>query len=139
MTYATQQDLIDRHGADELLQLSDRTGTGLIDTVVVARALADADAEINGYLAGKYTLPLADAPEILVRLACDIARYHLYDGRQSDGVRQRYDDSVKLLKCMSRGEVSLGVAVGEVPPSTSAGVQFVTSGRVFNRGNLADY
>jgi phage gp36-like protein len=139
MTYATQQDLVDRFGNDELLQLTDRTNSGQIDTVAVSRALADADAEINGYLAGRYALPFASAPAILVRLACDIARYQLYGDRVIDPVKQRYQDAQKLMQNLSSGAVQLGVATGQAAPVSDAGVAFVSPGRVFNTDNLADY
>ena len=56
MTYALQQDLIDRFGESELIQLTDRTNVPPtdVDDVVVGRALADADGTIDGYIGKKY-------------------------------------------------------------------------------------
>jgi phage gp36-like protein len=139
MTYATQQDLVDRFGSEELIQLTDRANNGTIDSTVVTRALSDADAEINGYLAARYSLPLATVPAMLVRLACDIARYQLWSHRVTEAVRTRYEDAVKLLKSLSRGEAELGVATGQETPPSDSGIAVVTSGRVFNRSNLSDY
>lgn len=139
MTYATQQDMVDRFGADELIQLTDRTNIGAIDSTVVSRALGDADAEINGYLAAQYSLPLATAPAVLVRLACDIARYRLSADRASEAVRNCYKDAVTFLKSLSRGEAQLGVATGQAPAPTDSGIAFTAPDRVFNRSNLSDY
>lgn len=113
MTYATQADLVDRFGEQELQQLTDRTNGAVIDTVVLGRALADADAEIDSYLATRYTLPLASTPVVLTRLACDMTRYRLYDDAVSETVRVRYQDAVSLLKRMSSGDVLL-VGMAEV-------------------------
>ncbi|MBL4757578.1 MAG: DUF1320 family protein, partial [Rhizobiales bacterium] len=46
MTYATQAQLLDRYGTRMLISLTDRAkpATGVIDTSVVDRALADTDA-----------------------------------------------------------------------------------------------
>lgn len=107
MTYATQIDLVDRFGAEELAQRTNRTDGLTIDTVVLERALADADAEIDSYLAARYTLPLSSTPVVLNRLACDIARYRLYDDGTPATVRQRYEDAVSLLKRMANGDVQL--------------------------------
>jgi len=107
MTYATQIDLVDRFGADELAQRTNRTDGLTIDTVVLERALTDADAEIDSYLAARYTLPLSSTPVVLNRLACDIARYRLYDDGTPATVRQRYEDAVSLLKRMANGDVQL--------------------------------
>jgi len=107
MTYATQADLVDRFGETELAQRTNRVDGLTIDTAVLGRALADADAEIDGYLAARYTLPLASAPVVLTRLAADIARYRLYDDGTPEAVRQRYEDAVSLLKRLSSGDVQL--------------------------------
>lgn len=139
MTYATQQDLVDRFGSDELIQLTDRTNVGTIDSTVVTRALGDADAEINGYLAGQYALPLATVPAVLVRLACDIARYQLSADRVTESVRDRYKDAVAMLSKISRGDVQLGVAVGQAPAPTDSGIAFTAPDRVFSRTKLNDY
>lgn len=107
MTYATQADLVDRFGETELAQRTNRVDGLTIDTAVLGRALSDADAEINGYLAVRYALPLATTPVVLTRLAADIARYRLYDDGTPDAVRQRYEDAVSLLKRMSSGDVQM--------------------------------
>lgn len=109
MTYCTQQDLVERFGNEELLQLTDRNNTHAIDATVVARALADADSEINGYvLAAGYTLPLVNVPEIIRAYACDIARYRLYDDHAVEQVQKRYEDAIKFLRLLSEGKTSLG-------------------------------
>lgn len=134
MPYATQQDLIDRFGEDELIQLTDRDGDGAIDADVMDTALTDADAEIDGYLATKYQLPLATVPGVITQLACDVARYRLYDEHATEQVRNRYKDAVAFLTRLSRGEVSLGLAT---PPASSSGEVQTTSGdRKFNRTTM---
>lgn len=107
MTYASQADLVDRFGEPELAQRTDRVNGTVIDTVVLARALADADAEIDSYLATRYTLPLASTPVVITRLACDMTRYRLYDDGVPETVRVRYQDAVSLLKRLASGEVQL--------------------------------
>lgn len=137
--YATQQDLIDRYGADELLQLTDRARTGSIDATVVARALNDASTEIDGYLAGRYQLPLSPVPEAIGRLVCDMARFYLFDDRVPDAVQKRYDNAVAYLKLVANGTVQLDAATNGAPAQTVQQVEFVAAPRVFNRDTLADY
>jgi len=139
MTYATQQDLVDRFGSDELIQLTDRANIGSIDSTVVSRALGDADAEINGYLAAQYSLPLPSVPAVLVRLACDIARYQLSADRVTESVRDRYKDAVVFLKSLSKGEAQLGVATGQSAVTSESGVSFTGPDRIFSRSTLRDY
>lgn len=110
MGYATQQDLSDRFGASELAQLTDRTAGTTIDVTVVARALSDADAEIDAYLGARYALPLTTVPSVLARVAADIARYRLHEDRATESVRTRYEDAVTFLKRVAAGDVQLGNA-----------------------------
>lgn len=109
MTYATQTDLVERFGEEELIQLTDRANVGAIDTAVLARAIADADAEIDSYArAGGHTVPLSPVPDVVSRLAADIVRYRLMDDAATDEVRKRYEDARRTLEAIAAGRVSLG-------------------------------
>ena len=110
MTYATQQDLVDRFGTPELAQLTDPVSGTTINATTVARALGDADAEIDGRLAPRYQLPLASTPLVLVRVAADLARYFLWDARATEQVRNRAQEARRLLDQIAAGDVVLGGA-----------------------------
>lgn len=139
MTYATQQNMIDRFGQQELIELTDHTNIGVINTLVLASALADADAEINAYIGSRYTLPLANVPPILVKFAADVARYQLYDTRASEQVKQRYDDAIKFFKALAIGTVSLGLNSLNAPVVDMGGVAYKAATPVFNSATLSDY
>lgn len=140
MSYAVKQDMIDRFAQSELIQLTDRSGAGLaIDDVVLGRALADTDAEIDGYLMGRYTLPLTNTPKMLTSVACDIARYRLYDDRVTEQVEKRYNDAVKLLRLIGEGKLSIGPNSAVDPTPASSGPQISSNERVFDRTSLGDY
>ncbi|WP_237673583.1 gp436 family protein [Vreelandella profundi] len=136
MPYCTQADLVERFGADEILAIA-RDDTGMaIDTAVVERACEDASGEIDGYVsAAGYPVPLSPVPRILIANACDIARYRLYDEHASDQVQKRYDDAVKFLKSVSRGEVRLGISTGAASSSVGS-VQMSSGRRAFNGGGF---
>lgn len=139
MSYCGKQDLIDRFGEDELIQLTDRpdpetgTVTGAIVDAVLNQAIGDADAEINGWLAGRYQLPLATAPEVLRRIGCDIARYNLHGNSVPDPVRRRYEDAVKFLVQVGKGAVSLGINPAGQAGSDRALPEMQSSTGVFGR------
>lgn len=138
MSYATQSDMVERFGEQELAQRTNRTDGLSIDAVVLGRALADADAEIDTYLAARYTLPLASTPGVVARLACDIARYRLYDDGAPDMLRQRYEDAVSLLKRLANGDVQLpGMAALAV--AGVATVQHCFAPRQMTDANLAGF
>lgn len=139
MTYATQQDLIDRFAQTELIQITDRANIGVIDATVLGQALADADAEIESYLVGRYALPLASVPPILTRIACDIARYHLYDDRVTEQVRLRYEDVRKLLDSIATGKVQLGLPASAGAAPVAGAPEVSAPAREFTKDTLADY
>lgn len=136
MTYATQQDLIDRFGTTELAQLTDPVAGTTIDTTVVARALADADADIDTRLAAYYVLPLAAVPAVLVRVAADLARYYLWDVRATDQVRNRYKDAIALLDKIGKGDVQLPGNALLTLGSAAVAVAVRTSDRQFSTALL---
>ncbi|MCJ8285107.1 DUF1320 domain-containing protein [Halomonas sp.] len=111
MPYASQQDLIDRVGEDELLVAADRDRDGVIDAAVVDGALEDASAEIDSYLAQVYALPLPSVPRLINRLACDIAFHRLSPeaDTSTEYRRSRYDEAVSLLKKLAGREITLGM------------------------------
>ncbi len=139
MTYAVQQDLVDRFGELELAKLTDRVGGEVIDPAVLGRALIDADAEIDGYLAARYQLPLATIPAVIVRLACDLARYRLHDDRVTVSVRQRYEDAVRDLKAISAGSIAIDAASPPAAAIATGAVQVSAPDRVFSANLLASY
>ncbi len=139
MSYASQQAMIDRFSETELVQLTDRAGANTIDVAVLQRALDDADAEINGYLASRYTLPLATVPQILVGYASDIARYRLYDDRASEQVTQRYSQAISFLKLLATGKISLGVPIGADPQPSGGGAAIAGDCPTFTRESLKDF
>lgn len=137
MAYAVQQDITDRYGEAFLTTLADRNGDGIVDAAAVSKALADASTEIDSYLAARYPLPLAVVPEVLTRLAVDIAVYRLgyAPGAGADeSKRERYEDAVALLRDLSKGTASLGI---ESPaPSVGGVVTVAGSERLFTRDTM---
>lgn len=108
--YATTADLVTRYGEAEIIQLTDRDHLGAIDAGVAAQALDDANAEVDSYLAVRYPVPPDPLPTLLVRIACDIARYRLYDDAAPEEIRKRYEDATRILARLADGSMSFGVS-----------------------------
>ncbi len=142
MAYATQADMEARFGLEELVARTDRNATGAVDATVLNRALSDADAEIDGYLATRYRLPLPTVPAVLARIACDIARYRLWEELASDEVRRRYEDARRLLEALSRGTVSLGLPA-DLPDDEKPGLSMAAAksgpAPIFDRAGTGGY
>lgn len=139
--YATQQDLEDRFGTEELIELTDRADPplGAIDATVVGRALADADAVIDGYVGARYDLPLASTPALLTNLAADIARFKLYDEAPPEAVENRHKNAIALLRDISAGRAKLDIA-GSEPAASDAGAPEVSApDRIFTRDTMGGF
>lgn len=136
MTYASLQNLVDRFGENELIQLTDRERLGEVNQAVIERALTDADAQINGYLSVRYTLPLAaPLPIELERIACDLARYALYEDRMIEIVEKRYQAAIALLRDVAAGRAKLGVIDSSSMQSSNNGAQMTSTSPAFKRGD----
>lgn len=132
MPYATRQDMETRFGPAELAQLADPHATGFIDDGALALALSDAEAEIDAYMVGRYTLPLDTVEPNLVRLACDIARYRLWKDQASEEVRQRYQDATRYLERVASGAILLSNAgIGQTPSASAGAPSYSAPPRVF--------
>lgn len=57
-------------------------------------------------MAVRYTVPLPSVPAPLKVAVCDIARFRLYKDRPTDEVKYRYEQAVKWLKALARGEAT---------------------------------
>lgn len=141
MAYATQADMTTRYGADDLMRLTDHSGTlDQIDAAVLQTALDDATAEINGYLAKRHELPLASPPRILTTYCCRIAYYHLTGTQNIEQAKVLYDSAIDFLKQVAKGEVSLGDETAGDSVQSSPGPVFEEGpDRVFDRTSLKNF
>ncbi len=130
MPYASQQDLIDRAGLAVILMLTDRGAQPAeqIDAAIMARALADADAVINGYLAAKYTLPLTAVPGLIRDLAITVTLYKLHTSDPEAKVKADYDAAMRQLRDVASGMIRLPDAAG-LEPATQTGNGVMTNDR----------
>lgn len=137
MTYATLQDLIERFGETELIQLTDRVNRPVttIDPVVVERALSDAQAEIDSYIGKVAKLPVAKVPPILTKRAADMARYFLFGSKaEKDGeVERGYKEALAWLRDVSKGVVQMDFGGVVAPAPATSGVSFIAPARRFTR------
>lgn len=107
--YATEQDMIDRYGLEELIQTTDKaeTQTNAVVTARLNAAIADAEAELNLILSCCFDLRTIRAVytagrsiEILKHWTCYIARKHLYTDLENseNQVTRDYKDYEEEIK-----------------------------------------
>lgn len=125
MAYCTLPQLIARYSEGLLVQISDRgeASTGMVDAGLVERAIADADALIDGYLKVRYALPIADAPRLVTDLSLRIAIYYAHGQVVSDKIRDDYREALKTLQQIAQGLVRLDIEGVEPAASGGSGVR----------------
>lgn len=135
MSYAAQQDLIDRFGEGELIRLTnpDDLQATTIDTDRLDRAIADAEATVDGYLQGPYDVPLSPVPRVITKITCDLARYELNDEHPPEHVSERKNDALQFLRAVASGKVSLGTTTSGSTVERDNQVSIESGGRTFGR------
>lgn len=140
MSYATLTDIRKWLDEDVLIQLTDDGDAGVMDTEVIAAALADANAVVDGYLGARHALPLASPPAILAKLEADIAIVMLYNRRNGppEHWQRQHDNAIAFLQKVNEGKITLGPSD---PAGTGAADTVETSSEdaVFNRDTLGNY
>lgn len=141
MTYTTLQQLTDRFGEDLLIRVTDRAAvaTETIDTDVVDRALADTDAMIDGYLAGRYALPMATTPPMVTDLAQVIAIYKLHVYQPDEKIERDYEHAIKQLRDIANGMIKLPVAGVDAPGTGGTGARVTDRERPMTENNLKGF
>lgn len=141
MTYATLQQLTDRYGARMLVALTDRgaVATGVIDAAVIARALADTDAMIDSYLAGRYALPLAEVPPALADIAQALAIWKLHPHQPDAKIELDYKEALRTLREINSGAVRIPVAALEPAGTGGSGARITDRERPLTAENLRGF
>ncbi|HDR0739291.1 gp436 family protein [Pasteurella multocida] len=137
--YATINDFISRVGEFQVMELTDRENIGEVNQAVLTIALSDSSSQIDGYLVGRYKLPLKTIPQNLTRICCDLTRYRLAsmsDVSITEEIIERYKLSLRELESIASGKVSLGIAEDEQASTGENTVIFTNvANRVFSRDN----
>jgi phage gp36-like protein len=113
MPYCTQNDLEERISKEDLIALTDDERIGEVISSVVEAEIKRADDRIDGYLRGKFSLPLEPStiPGILNAISIDIAVYNLYTRKPSvgipDTISDRFKDTIKQLNDISLGKLNI--------------------------------
>jgi phage gp36-like protein len=153
MAYCTLDDITKALEEATLIQLTDDENlkptaidpANAENAAIIARideAIETADAEIDGYCAVKYSVPLSPVPPVVNKLSVDLAIYYLYSRRSMpEKVEKRYERAIARLKDIARGLLSLGVDPEPAASvaADSAQANKATSDRVFTRDSLKGF
>jgi phage gp36-like protein len=143
MPYCTLDDIRDQLDEVRLTQLTDDEGLGAVNTLRVAKAVTDADEEVNGYIGARHRTPLDPVPSIVRKCSVDIAIYNLFARRDRipEARRDRYRDTIRFLEQIALGRFSLGNEdpEGNPPASDAAATSGCNPARIFDRATLEGF
>ena len=109
---------------------------------IIDAAIGDADAEIDGYLAKRYAVPLSPAPKVINKFSKDIAVYNLFsrigidEGTDQKTYLNRYNAAIKFLTLVAEGKVSLGEEADDPATAAATGFSVKSNPRLFSRGQM---
>ncbi|MBS1562574.1 MAG: DUF1320 domain-containing protein [Bacteroidetes bacterium] len=118
--YCTIADVERELGSARLTELSnDEQKATTPNEELVTALIANASDLMDGYLRGRYGLPLAFTSEILRDVCATIVKYRLYRHRQlkiSEQVQAEYDEAVSRMKQIQSGKIILGEGITKSEP-----------------------
>lgn len=107
-----------------------------------AKAIEDACAEIDGYLAKRYSVPLKNTPNVINKFAKDISVYNLVsrmginEGEREKTFLNRYNAAIKFLMEAAKGTINIGCEDQGIAKTAANGFQTSSSGRLFSRDSM---
>lgn len=111
MDYCTIDDIETQTSTPTLIQLTSDDGQEAVDRVVAQEAILYSSTLIDGYLRGRYTLPLDAHFPLLRILAIDLSIHRLYTRRMRDEmpevIENNYKNAISTLKDIQKGVISL--------------------------------
>lgn len=128
----TREDMILRFSEREIAALTDHEYGKTVNVEVLARAIADAEAEAGSYLsaAGYKSIEGEQTPRVLVLKVCDIARYYLHEDGDIEIVEKRYKAAVDWLKALVKEPRLLGLDAARPALKASDGLYAVKANTV---------
>lgn len=147
MSYCTVENIQSYVSYQTLIQLTNDDGGNSVWTEVAKEAILYASTLIDGYLRGRYTLPL-DAEFPLLKILCmDIAVYRLYSRRMRDDmpevIENAYKNAISTLRDIQKGIISLQAENDLLESSSFNALEYKTNksviDRLFPKGRLNEY
>ena len=121
MRYCNRTDIGNSIPELTLLQLSnDDPAAEQPNESVIEDGVRQAEELVDGYLRGRYVLPLNPVPTVLRDAVVYLTRHWLYQRRPEgivpDAVKDSRKDTIKLLESIRDGVVTLGMPTGQAAP-----------------------
>jgi len=111
MDYCTIDDIEKQTSTPTLIQLSSDDGLEEVNREVALEAILYSSALIDGYLRGRYSLPLDTHFPLLRIIAVDLSIHRLYCRRMRDEmpevIENNYKNAISALRDIQKGVITL--------------------------------
>lgn len=147
MDYCTIEDIETQTSTPTLIQLSSDNGQEEVNRVVVEEAIIYSSTLIDGYLRGRYSLPLDAHFPLLRILAIDLSIYRLYSRRMRNEmpevIQKNYDNAISTLRDIQKGVITLQAENDLLESSNFNAEEYKTNknilDRLFGKRKLNEY
>ena len=144
MFYCTAEDIEIQIGKEPLIQLTnDNCEQNTIDTVVCEEAILYSSTLIDGYLRGRYNLPLNTHFPLLRVVAMDLSIYRLYSRRIMTEIPEvvcdAYKNAIKILENLQKGIITLETQDNQTLQNGEYCTNKTILDRLFNKRMMDEY
>lgn len=117
MAYCTKVDIINTVPEEQLKQLTDDNSIDSIDDEKLNECIRKADTTIDGYLRGRYDLPLTVVPESIKSISIGLTTYYLFNRglllTLPESIKEMYTEAMRVLKDTQSGKFTPFEATAE--------------------------
>ena len=144
MFYCTAEDIEIQIGKEPLIQLTnDNCEQNTIGAAVCEEAILYSSTLIDGYLRGRYNLPLNTQFPLLRVVAMDLSIYRLYSRRIMTEIPEvvcdAYKNATKTLENLQKGIITLETQDNQTLQNGQYRTNKTELDRLFNKGRLSEY
>ncbi len=147
MDYCTIEDIETQTSTPTLIQLTSDDGQEEVDRVVAQEAILYSSTLIDGYLRGRYTLPLDTHFPLLRILAIDLSIYRLYTRRMRNEmpevIEDNYKNAIATLRDIQKGVITLQSENDSLETASFNAAEYKTNkdiiDRLFSKERMLEY
>lgn len=147
MDYCTIEDIETQTSTPTLIQLTSDDGQEEVDRVVAQEAILYSSTLIDGYLRGRYTLPLDTHFPLLRILAIDLSIYRLYTRRMRNEmpevIENNYKNAIATLRDIQKGVITLQSKNDSLETASFNAEEYKTNkdiiDRLFSKERMLEY
>lgn len=145
--YCTIEDIETQTSPPTLIQLTSDDGQEEVDRVVAQEAILYSSTLIDGYLRGRYTLPLDTHFPLLRILAIDLSIYRLYTRRMRNEmpevIENNYKNAIATLRDIQKGVITLQSENDSLETASFNAEEYKTNkdiiDRLFSKERMLEY